>query len=141
MPYEKSCGAVVFREKNGKREYLLLHYEAGHWGFPKGNQEKNEKEEETAKREIKEETNLEKIEIIPKFKHKISYFYKREGKTIFKEVVFFLAKVIGNEKVKLSYEHISYKWLPYEEALKQITFNEEKELLKRAEEFLKGLKK
>ena len=52
MPKEKSCGAIVFKKEKQGIKYLLLHYEAGHWDFPKGNQEKNKKEEQTAAREI-----------------------------------------------------------------------------------------
>ena len=43
---EKSCGAVVFREENGVRLYLLLHYAEGHWDLPKGHVEKGESEEQ-----------------------------------------------------------------------------------------------
>ncbi|GAI42981.1 unnamed protein product, partial [marine sediment metagenome] len=47
MPLEKSAGAVIFSRSDKKIEYLLLHYQAGHWDFPKGNIEKGEKLEET----------------------------------------------------------------------------------------------
>ena len=92
MPKEKSCGAVVFvRQKDGIK-YLLLHYGAGHWDFPKGKQEKNETEEQAAAREIKEETGIEDIEFAEGFKETVKYFYKKDEETIFKEVVFFLAQ-------------------------------------------------
>ena len=75
MPTEKSCGAVVFKQqKDGSVKYLLLHYEAGHWDFPKGKQEKNEKEEQTAAREIKEETGIEDIEFVDGFREMVKYF-------------------------------------------------------------------
>src|SRR3989338_4000040 len=85
MAKEKSCGAIVFkRQKDGSVKYLLLHYEAGHWDFPKGNHEKNEKEEMTAAREIKEETGIEDIEFVDGFREEIKYFYKKGEETIFK---------------------------------------------------------
>lgn len=137
MPFEKSAGAVVFyREKNGEIFYLLLHHEWGHFDFPKGNVEKGESLIETAKREIKEETGLEKIKFIPGFKENINYFYKLKGKNIFKIVTFFLAQS-ENKKVKISFEHKEYKWLPFKEAVKILKFKNTKEILKKADNFLK----
>ena len=135
MPQEKSCGAVVFRKQKDGIKYLLLHYEAGHWDFPKGHMEKNEKEEMTAAREIKEETGIEEIELVDEFREVMAYFYKRGGETIHKEVVFFLAQS-ATEEVTISKEHIGYAWMSYENANKKLTFNTAKELLKKADEFL-----
>ncbi|MEW6722749.1 MAG: NUDIX domain-containing protein, partial [Candidatus Micrarchaeota archaeon] len=50
---EKSCGIILFREGE-KRLYLLLHYEEGHWDFPKGHVEAGESEHEAASREAVE---------------------------------------------------------------------------------------
>lgn len=135
MPKEKSCGAIVFQKQKDNVKYLLLHYEAGHWDFPKGKQEKNETEEKTVHREIKEETGIEDIEFIDGFKETIKYFYKKGEETIYKEVVFFLAKS-ATEQVKLSFEHIGYAWLSYDNAFKKLTFNNSKELLRKANQFL-----
>jgi len=134
MPRERSCGAVVFR-KNGSVEYLLLHYEAGHWDFVKGQVEEGETEEETARRELLEETGITDAQFIQDFREKISYFYRREGKTIYKEVIFLLVEAKWSE-VTLSYEHIGYAWLPYEEALKRLTFKNAKDVLRKAHGFL-----
>ena len=136
MAKEKSCGAVVFkRQKDGSVKYLVLHYGALHWDFPKGNQEKNEKEEQTAAREIKEETGIEDIEFVDGFKEVVKYFYKKGEETIYKEVVFFLAQS-ATEHVKLSFEHIGYAWMSYEHAEKKLTFNNAKELLTKANQSL-----
>ena len=135
MPIEKSAGAVIFRKENDKIHYLLLHYQSGHWDFPKGNIEKEEKPEETVKREIKEETGIGEIGLIPGFKETIKYFYKLKGKNIFKIVVFYLAQT-QTKKVKISWEHIGYKWLPYQEAIAQLTFKNAKEILKKTNDFL-----
>jgi len=132
---EKSAGAVIFRKEKGRIKYLLLHYELGHWDFPKGHIEKNETPKEAAKREIKEETGIEKLEFLDGFRYVLKYFFKREGKLVFKTVIFFLAKTT-TKKVKLSFEHIGFKWLSFENALKQLTFKNAKELLKKANEFI-----
>ena len=135
MSKEKSCGAVVFKRNKDGIKYLLLHYEAGHWDFPKGHQEKNEKEEQAAAREIKEETGIQDIEFVGNFRETIKYFYKKGEESVYKGVVFFLAES-ATEDVTLSNEHIGYAWLSYEDALKKLTFNYAKALLKKANQFL-----
>ena len=137
MPNEKSCGAVVFKRQKDGIKYLLLHYESGHWDFPKGHMEKNEKEEMTAAREIKEETGIEEIEFVDNFRETIKYFYKKGEETVYKEVIFFLAQS-ATEHVELSKEHIGYAWMSYEHAYKRLTYNNAKELLEKADEFLKN---
>jgi len=135
MPLEKSAGAVIFRKEKGKIYYLLLHYQAGHWDFPKGNIEKGEKEEAAARRETKEETGIGNTEFTSGFKETIKYFYRREKENIFKIVIFFLAQT-KTKNVKISWEHVGYKWLPYKEALERVTFKNAKEILKKANDFL-----
>ena len=135
MPLEKSAGAVVFRRQGNKIYYLLLRYELGHWGFPKGHIEKGETIEDTARREIEEETGLKNIKFVEGFKEWIKYFFKLKGKNIFKIVTYFLAET-KIKKIKISFEHIGFKWLTYKEAMKQLTFRNSKEILKKANEFL-----
>ena len=136
MPKEKSSGAVVFRQKAGRSLFLLLHYPAGHWGIPKGHVEAGESEEQTAIREIGEETALENVKLDPNFRHEISYFFRRGKETIFKQVTIFLASAESG-KVSLSPEHTEFLWLPFEEALERLTFKNTKNALKKAKAFLK----
>jgi len=166
MPREKSAGAIIYREDNKERFYLLLHYPSqkggrGHWGFSKGHVEAGETEEQTVLREVREETGLTDIKIIPGFKEYIKYFFKKreenisakeiklndlkvnlsrrssksEGGWVFKLVVFFIAKTETKE-IKLSGEHVGYAWLPIDEAIKKTTFKNSKLLLKEADEFI-----
>jgi 8-oxo-dGTP pyrophosphatase MutT (NUDIX family) len=132
---EKSCGAIVF-VKNVEVNYLLLHYEAGHWDFVKGNVEPNESEGDTVIRELREETGIVDAQFIDDFKEKIEYFYRRQGTTIHKEVVFFLIEA-HTEKIELSYEHVGYDWLDYQRAMEKLTFKNAKDMLQNAHEFLK----
>ena len=128
---EKSAGCVLFHIDNGRIRYLLLRYGKGHWGFPKGLIEVGEGEKEAAIREVQEETGILTLELQENFKENIQYFYKRQGKTIHKEVVYFLAEAkIG--KVTLSFEHSEYKWLTFEDTLNQLSFNNVKQVLKKA---------
>ena len=144
MPVEKSAGAIIFRREGGKTYYLLLHYpstkrgaESDYWDFPKGHIEKGESQLDTVKREVKEETGLKDIKFIEGFKEWIKYFFKHKGKTIFKIVTFYLAET-KTKDVKVSFEHLGYKWLPYEKALDQLTFENAKNILKKAHLYLKS---
>jgi 8-oxo-dGTP pyrophosphatase MutT (NUDIX family) len=132
---EKSCGAVVFL-KNTEVKYLLLHYEAGHWDFVKGNVEPNESEKDTVIRELQEETGIADARFIEGFREKIEYFYRRQGATVHKEVIFFLIET-HTEKVKLSYEHVGYTWLDYQSAMERLTFKNAKVALQKAHGLLK----
>ena len=122
--------------KNAGINYLLLRYEAGHWDFVKGNVEPNESEKDTVIRELKEETSIVDAQFIDGFREKIAYFYRRQGATIHKEVVFFIIEA-HSEKVELSYEHVGYDWLDYQHAMEKLTFKNAKNVLQNAHEFLK----
>ena len=136
VPREKSCGAVVFKT-NGEVEYLLLHYEGGHWDFPKGQVEANERERETVRRELQEETGIRDARFKEGFREKIDYYYRRGGKTIYKEVVFFLLEAQSND-VKLSYEHVGYEWLSFEKAMERLTFKNARNVLQKANASLRA---
>ena len=143
MPIEKSIGTVIFRKEGDKIYYLLLSYPRGsrspnpYWDFPKGHSESGEKEIETARREAEEETGLKDIKFVERFKEWIKYFFKFKGKNILKFVTFYLAET-KTKNVEISGEHIGYKWLPYEEAIEQLTFQNAKEILQKANRFLVG---
>ncbi len=142
MPIEKSAGAVIFRKEKNKIFYLLLHYPSSakaprdYWDFPKGHIEKGEKELDTVRREVEEETGLKDIEFVDGFKEWIKYFFKFEGKNILKFVTFYLVET-KTKNVKVSSEHLGFEWLPYEDALEKLTFKNAKEILKKANQFLK----
>ena len=88
MKREKSCGAVIFRQEDGGRYYLVLKSTQGHWTLCKGHVEGDETERETAIREIREETGLA-VGFVDGFREVITYSPK-PGVT--KDVVFFLAR-------------------------------------------------
>jgi bis(5'-nucleosidyl)-tetraphosphatase len=133
---EKSCGAVVYLKKEEQTKYLLLNYAAGHWDFVKGNVESNESEKETVLRELKEETAIRDATFIKDFRENITYFYRRQGLTVHKEVVFFIIET-QTEKVELSFEHVGYIWLDYKHAMEKLTFKNAKDVLQKVHEFLK----
>jgi 8-oxo-dGTP pyrophosphatase MutT (NUDIX family) len=133
---EKSCGAVVFL-KNTEVNYLLLRYGAGHWDFVKGNVEPNESEKETVTRELQEETGIVDARFIEDFRERIEYFYRRQGATVHKEVIFFLIET-HTEKVALSFEHVGYIWLNYQRTMERLAFKNAKDVLQKARALLKA---
>ena len=140
MLQEISFGAVIIKKENKDISYLLLHKKQHEqyselWDFPRGVIEKGEKPEETAKREIKEETGIITLKFIEGFKEKIKWFYRKYGKTISKEATYFLAET-KTQEVKISKEHDNYKWCSYEEASKLITYKNTKVILEKANKFL-----
>jgi bis(5'-nucleosidyl)-tetraphosphatase len=136
MLREKSCGAVVFTKKGDSTKYLLLNYAAGHWDFVKGNVEPNENEKQTVVRELQEETSITNAQFIEDFREEIVYFYRRQGLTVHKEVVFFTMEAF-TDKVQISFEHVGYSWLDYQHAMEKLTFKNSKDVLQKAHDFLK----
>ena len=129
MGTEKSAGIVLVRNIPNKNEFLLLNYPQGHWDFIKGKIEQNETPQETALRETREETGISNIEFIDGFEESVAYDFR------FKNEVFFLAKT-SEKNVRLSHEHNDYLWLEYDDALKKTTFENARNVLSKANEFL-----
>ncbi len=130
MKQEKSCGAIVLNKNN---EVLLVHHNSGHWDFPKGHVEAGETEEQTAKREVKEETNIDIIVDI-NYRYVTSYSPKEE---VMKEVVYFLAKNVDDDKKPQLSEVNEVRWFNLEEAIKTITFDNSKIILNQLKQDLK----
>jgi 8-oxo-dGTP pyrophosphatase MutT (NUDIX family) len=128
MVEERSAGTVLFYETEKEKFFLLLNYPSGHWDFVKGNIEESEKPKQTVVREVKEETGITDIEFINGFEDKIEYHYQRDGNLVHKEVVFFLARTKTID-VKISYEHLGFVWLTFDDAIKKITYKNSKQIM------------
>ena len=133
---ERSAGAVVFRDTPGGRRYLLLQ-NAGRWDFPKGNIEDGESELQTVLREVGEETGLKDVSILQGFRQVVEYFYRRDGKNVHKQVVYLLARTEDGQ-VRISFEHQSFGWFPFSEAVDRASYDNSKKTLLRADKFLRG---
>ena len=131
IKYEKSCGIVLINQD----EVLLLHYPSGHWDFPKGHVDGDEKEEDTARRELFEETGIKDVLFIDGFRYATSYHYRRGRHIYHKKVVYFLGKTTVHDVI-ISHEHQGFKWCSWDESKEALTFINSKSILCEAEKFL-----
>ncbi len=133
MKFEKSCGAVIYKENEQEGKlFLVIQMNHGHFSFPKGHVEKGETEFETAKREVLEETNLE-INIVEGFREVVTYS-PYEG--VSKDVVFFLAKPLTND-IQIQNEELQLaEYFPtlFVEGL--LTFESDKQVFRSALKFI-----
>ena len=136
MIFEKSCGAIVYTIENEVIKYLLVEEMSGGHSFPKGHMENNETEEETALREIKEETNLE---VVLDTDFRVSEQYDPVEKPgVTKQVVYFLAKYTGEKPCIVRPNEVkTLKSLRIEDAVRSIEHDNKKELLKQADDYIR----
>ncbi|MBD5115719.1 MAG: NUDIX domain-containing protein [Ruminococcaceae bacterium] len=133
MNYEKSCGAIVYRKHHGNTEILLVrHLKSGHWSFPKGHMEQGETEEETARREIKEETGLDVL-LDTGFRETVNYSPKKNTK---KTVVYFVGMATSHELVPQQEEISELRWLEVGQAGGVLTYDNDKLIVNKAKAFI-----
>ena len=130
--YEKTCGSVMFTYKDNERLYLLIKNESGHIGFPKGHIELDESEEQTAVREVFEETGI-KAEIIDSFR--MEYQYITHDNT-HKTCVYFMSEY-PYRKAEIQESEISQSWLVgFDEAMELLNFPQDRVILDAVEKRL-----
>ena len=136
--YEKSCGAIIIYKVSDDNHKVLLvkNHNGRYWSFPKGHVEKGETEEETAIREIKEETGLD-VEIVESFREVSDYCPFGRIK---KRVVFFMAQTFSTD-VKVQKEEIdSYIWVDLNDVHNKCTYDNDLRVIKKARENISKLK-
>ena len=132
--YEKSCGVVVFREeREGIRKFLLVKNKNGsHWGFPKGHIEEGESEQQTAEREVREETGLA-VQVLQGFRETCEY--SPFGK-IKKQVVFFCAQSAEERVVIQPSEIDRFQWATFRQALSMFRYDNDIRILRKANDWI-----
>ena len=135
--HEKSCGIIVYRREADGLKFLLLHYPGGHWDFPKGHVEKRDASETaTALRELTEETGITNVEFNSGYKESMYYEFNRGPRERVKKIVVYFLAETPEEVVNISFEHQNFTWLPYEESLELLTYENAKDLLRKAQPYL-----
>ncbi len=125
MIEEVSAGGVLFKD----REVLLIKNPSGIWTFPKGLIERGEIPEETATREVFEETGIKGRIIAPL--GEIRYWYMREGQKVRKRVIFFLMEYLEGEP-KASWEVQEASFFPIQEVKRLLKYKGDKEIFEKS---------
>ena len=127
--YERSCGAVVLRQVTGEDQYLVIkNKRSAHWSFPKGHVEKGETNEQTAKREVLEETGVH-IKLVPGFQERSNYMIQNR---INKTVIIFAAVTKDRKTFNQESEIEESAWLSYQDAWHRLKFENDRKILKGA---------
>ena len=130
MKNEKCSGAVVFARNGEETRFAMVRESDGHWSFPKGHVEAGETDEETALREIREETGLD-VRLVSGFREEESHPLAREGRPdTIKTVVYFLAEAQMDALAACDETEISRTaWLTLEEAAANLSSTRRQEIL------------
>ena len=126
-----SAGGIVYRVTEAGPDFAICGRDSdGVWGLPKGTPNPGETLEETAVREVEEETGL-KVRIVDKI-GVIEYWFSREGVRYHKWVHYYLMEAIGGDTSAHDLEYDRVGWFPAEIALKKLTFKNEVEVTQKA---------
>ncbi|PIW36326.1 MAG: hypothetical protein COW24_05980 [Candidatus Kerfeldbacteria bacterium CG15_BIG_FIL_POST_REV_8_21_14_020_45_12] len=121
----RSVGAVVL---NSKYQVLLVFQKKNrYWEFPKGKIEAGERELDTLKREIFEETGIRRFRMVQGFRRVMYYDFRFQGRVIQRKVVYFLIKTA--DKVEISAEHSRFTWMSLQSAKKRLKHKNQISLL------------
>ena len=135
MRHEKSCGAVVYRREGGQLLVLVEHMALGHCSIPKGHVEPGETEEETARREIREETALE-VRLDTRFRRTVTY---SPAPGVSKDVVFFVAEALGTAVREQESEVSRAEFLPADQAMAAMTYDSDRAVIAAARDYLREI--
>ena len=132
--FEKSCGAVVFTRAAAGIEYVIICSLEGYYGFPKGHCEAGETEEETAVREIQEETGLN-VTLIPGFRYvDVHPIPSKPG--VMKQIVYFLAEYEGQDMHHQKEELTGAYLMSFDAAMNAFQWESSKRILTEAKDYL-----
>ncbi len=138
MIEHRSFGVVPVRRWKQSWEFFVVQHKTGHWAFPKGHQESGETGEQTARRELQEETGISAVELLSKPEFSEDYTWTRDGVENHKLAIYFLGLVEDHTIVIQTQELSDGRWIPADETEQVLTFPESRAIFRRA---LKVLKK
>jgi 8-oxo-dGTP pyrophosphatase MutT (NUDIX family) len=146
MKLEFSAGGIVFRQAQDKYlkkgyEILLCQHSQHHgWVFPKGfigDNIKSETKEETAVREVKEETGI--IGKILEELEPVLYWYEMDGIKRKKTVYYFLMEFLGGDINDHDWEMENVEWLPIEKVEERLTYDSDKKIWQQAKKLIANI--
>ncbi|HZP96942.1 MAG TPA: NUDIX hydrolase [Candidatus Limnocylindria bacterium] len=126
-----AAGGVVMRGAGDRLEVVLASRESDHtWVFPKGTPDPGETIEQTALREVREETGLD-VEIVRPV-GTTEYWFAVPGERVHKVVHFFLMRAVGGDVSRHDHEYDHVRWVGVPEARRLLSFDTYREVLDRA---------
>ncbi len=129
---EVSAGGVVYRSGANGLEFLICKDAGYHrWVLPKGLIGKGETPEQSALREVREETGIT-ARLLEPLGEPEKYVYQSKGVLVFKSVYYFLMEYQSGDESLHDFEMESVQWFPFDEALSRLAYQGAKELLQRA---------
>jgi 8-oxo-dGTP pyrophosphatase MutT (NUDIX family) len=133
---ETSAGGVIYRWQGSTAHVLLIRDRYQHWGFPKGHLEGVETAADAALREVEEETGLGHLVLGPRLQT-IDWFFRFRGRLIHKFCHFYLIESPTGETCPQQEEGITECiWLPLHDAIRSISYDNAREVLRLAAERL-----
>ena len=134
MKFQFSAGGIVIK---GNEVLLCQHSQHHGWVFPKGligDHEKGEEKEDTAIREVEEETGV-KAKIV-KSLTPVTYWFVLEGEKVRKTVYYFLMEHVGGDITKHDHEMEKVEWLPKDKVEERLTYKSDKKVWEETLEIL-----
>jgi 8-oxo-dGTP pyrophosphatase MutT (NUDIX family) len=135
-----SAGGIVVRYESGQ-PWLVVgsrrrERDSRTWTLPKGTPNPGEDREQTAMREVEEETGLQ-VRITGPL-DSIEYWFVQSGTRIHKTVHYFLMEPIGGDLARHDHEFDEVRWIPFDQAPMMLTFETERALVARAAQLIAG---
>lgn len=139
---DKAFGVIpVFKNPDGDFLFCVVQHQGEHYGFPKGHAEPGESEEQTAIRELAEETGIQNVKIASGVIYGQAYHFTNAEILYDKTVKYFLGFVASTDTQtppEFKTEISDLKWLSYQEARNQLTYEDTKIILDQVWDFLKS---
>ena len=137
---QTSAGGVIYKKNDSSIQIALISVRNGQaWCLPKGIVDKGETTEETAVREVREETGLNGRIIDALGEINYWYFVKEENIKCRKKVYFYLMEYVSGDTADHDFEVDEAGWFPLEIALEKVSYKGDRMVIEKAIEKLRTL--